>query len=529
MGSPAAVGAGRRAYDERMFLVVIGILSIILAFPRPPYLLLRDPGAILALTALATLLPPLAAWLASRRCLRALERHIEDPEIGQRLLSSGLGWTQGLLGVGHAAILLTTDLLRMCDRAPWLGKLLVAPGLLAVTPFLLSLTLVWIASYPADRAIRQIALEASLLRGAPTRPVWSLSDYLVYNLRSQVLFIFAPMFLILAARDLIEMYEKPLARFSRSVLMPPTPAGANPALAYDFLPDLLLGASAGVIALLAPLFLRYVWVTRPLPQGPLRDRLLHLCLQLRMRCREILVWQSGGMIVNAAVMGVFSPLRFVLITDAMLEQMDDTRIEAVFGHEAGHVKRKHLWYFLLFAFISGCAVMVLSALRPMFSASEYQLVTGIFATGLILKWTLLFGWISRRFERQADLYGVRTLALANLPCHLPCKLHRQGGGPAPAGDPLCQSAAHIFAATLHDVAHLNGIPPEARSWRHGSIAKRSRTVVQMAQDPLATARFERMVGVIQGLILLGALAAAAVTVWQVELWRPLLRLIELLK
>lgn len=515
------------AYDERMFLVVIGILSIILAFPRPPFLLLRDPAITLTLTAAATVVPPVVAWLSSRRCLRQIERHIDDPEIGQRSLSRGMLVTQGFLGVGHAAILLLTDFLRLCNNAPVLGHWLVMPGLLASTPFLISLLLVWIAAYPSDRAIRQIALEAGLLRGAPTRPVWSLGAYVMYNLRHQVLFILAPMMFILGARDLIEMYAKPLERFSRAVLLPPDAGGRNAAHVYDFLPDLLLGTSAGIVALLAPLLLRYVWVTQPLPAGPLRDRLMFLCKRLRMRCREILVWQSGGMIVNAAVMGVFAPLRYVLITDAMLEQMDDTRIEAVFGHEAGHIKRRHLWSFLLFAFISGCTIMVLSASRPAFSANGYQIASGVVAAALLVKWTIIFGWVSRRFERQADLYGVRTLALANVPCHLPCKLHQPGETPV-RGDPLCHSAAHIFAATLYEVATLNGIPPEARSWRHGSIAKRSSAVVRMALDPLATARFERLVNVVQFAILVCALLAAGITVWQVELWRSASRLIAYL-
>jgi STE24 endopeptidase len=323
-----------------------------------------------------------------------------------------------------------------------------------------------------------------------------------------VLFILIPMLLILAARDVITLYEQPL----REVV------------AYDFLPDVLLGLSAGIVALITPAILRRVWVTQPLPEGPLRDRLLHLCRKLRMRCREILLWHSGGMIVNAAVMGVIAPLRYVLITDAMLEQMEDRRIEAVFGHEAGHVKRHHIAFFLLFAFITGCVVTVLGHHSRELDRTTYEIVLTIAGVTLLLKWGVLFGWLSRHFERQADIYGVRTLAASGVPCQAPCALHwpmANEGNPVAGrevGDPLCQTAAHIFGETLNEVAALNGISPEARSWRHGSISSRSRIVVKLAQDPIATARFERVVSRIKLVILVTALLSGAWAAWDLRLW-----------
>ena len=78
------------------------------------------------------------------------------------------------------------------------------------------------------------------------------------------------------------------------------------------------------------------------------------------------------MIVNAAVMGIVAPLRYVLITDAMIEQMDDTKIEAVFGHEAGHVKHHHIPCFLLFALTSGCIVTLFSVYTRGMPRSDYQ-------------------------------------------------------------------------------------------------------------------------------------------------------------
>ena len=147
----------------------------------------------------------------------------------------------------------------------------------------------------------------------------------------------------------------------------------------------------------------------------------------------------------------------------------------------------------------------------------------ITAAALAVKWGVLFGFISRCFERQADIYGVRTLAASGLPCNLACRLHTpeqtpNPGTSQPPGDPLCQAAAHVFGETLNDVAALNGIPTESRSWRHGSISSRSRTVVSLAQDPQATARFERRVYWVKLAIFLAALASGLWAAWDLKLW-----------
>ena len=64
---------------------------------------------------------------------------------------------------------------------------------------------------------------------------------------------------------------------------------------------------------------------------------------------DLLVWRSDGMMINAAVMGLLAPVRYVLLSDGLLATMNVSQIEAVFGHEAGHVRHRHIQHFLLFA------------------------------------------------------------------------------------------------------------------------------------------------------------------------------------
>jgi STE24 endopeptidase len=316
--------------------------------------------------------------------------------------------------------------------------------------------------------------------------------------------------------------------------------------------DPLLGAAAAIVAVVTPVILRYVWVTRPLAAGALRDRLERLTQKLRIRCRDILVWETDGMVVNAAVVGVVPPLRYVLLSDALLERMDEARIEAVFGHESGHVKRHHITYILLFSLISGCLLTVFSQRTHGLNPTLFQWLIAAAGVLLLLKWGLLFTWISWQFERQADIFGARALTLSGLPCDAPCQVHRPESistgadtvngvecaglhtppalamnmlpdvriraRPSSAADPICFTAASVFADTLHDVAKLNGVSPDAGSWRHPSISARSRSLQKLALDPAAAARFERRVTLIKVSILLAAALSALWAVYELRLW-----------
>ncbi|MFN0134627.1 MAG: M48 family metallopeptidase [Phycisphaerae bacterium] len=490
-----------------MDFVTIAVLSLVLAFNEAPYRWLRDPAFVIAAVAVATLLPALCAWVLNRAALSKLEHHVEDPGIGQSFFGTWYGRLQSLISALHAALLGLTDWLRLCNQLPVIGEWPGLPGMIASLPLILSIILIWIVTYPSDRALRQIALEINLHRGRPVHPVWSLPQFVMYSLRHQVLFIVIPMACILVVRDLITRNDDWLRAF----------------VGHRQAPDLALGAAAAVIAIIAPVMLRYVWVTQPLPESPLRRRLLDMCAKLKLKCREILVWRSGGMIVNAAVVGVVPPLRYVMITDGMLEQMDDTKIEAVFGHETGHIKRHHILYFLLYAFITGCMLTIVGNWTRSVDRRTFEWVVAGLGVLMVCKWWLLFGWISRHFERQADLFGVRTLALAGIPCDRECAMHRDGIDAQSIGtgprDRVCQTAAHVFSDTLNEVAVLNGIPPEVHTWRHGSISGRSRHVQMLASDPAAAERFENKVERIKLAILLTAIFMAVWAVVELKLWK----------
>jgi hypothetical protein len=120
-------------------------------------------------------------------------------------------------------------------------------------------------------------------------------------------------------------------------------------------------------------------------------------------------------------------------------------------------------------------------------------------------WGVGFGWLSRKFERQADAFAARCAAPQGHECNRPCSVHLAGSSPAQGDDRVCSSGAAVFASALDRVATLNGIPRDEPSWRHSSIASRIRFLTSLAADPARAGRFERRLRHVK----VGMLATAA--------------------
>lgn len=382
-----------------------------------------------------------------------------------------------------------------------------------LAPFFTAILVSWTMLYPADRAIRRVLFEHQLRAGILPRQVWRLHSYLSFMFRQHVLIMAAPMIPIVIANDYVEANAVRIQAFTR----------------VKWGDQAVLVAIAGLVFLVAPVMLRYIWHTRVLPPGELRTRLEALCARTRLTYRRILVWESDGMVVNAAVMGLFAPVRYILLSDGLLELMDDRKIEAVFGHEAGHVKHRHIQYYMLFAIVSmfivgGLMELVMRSAHqwPQYFPRHAVLVDYLRVASMILViavWGLGFGAVSRRFEWQADLFGARSVTPEPAGCERPCLLHGTAAVSAPVeGRPVCATAATLFADALHRIADLNGIPIDARSWRHSSIANRKRLLHEHAYNPPAADRLERSVLIIKGVLIIGTLIGLAVATWLYGPW-----------
>ena len=395
--------------------------------------------------------------------------------VGQCWLIVGLG---GLIYMGYGRWVM--EALHLA-RVPLLGQLLV------LVPFFVAVVLVWVVGYPLYRATRRrIALQEAA-EGEPVSTGWSLGQYIAYNLRHHVLFIAVPVALIVLLTDSVTLYVAP--RLDESI-REPVKLG------------LMVAAAAGVF-LFAPLLIVRIWRTEPLGDGPLKQDLERTCRQMGFRYRRLLVWKSGGMIANAGVMGLIAPLRYVLLSDALLERMSPRHVHAIFAHEAGHIVSKHILHAAMFAVAS---VLLCGAVGQTlaFEIGWSELATeGLVLAILAATWAFAFGWMSRRFERQSDV--IAAWAASKEGAQQPC-------------DVVTPEGAAVFVEALQRVGELNGIPPTQRNWRHGSIAHRVDYVLHLAGVGGSRRPIDRTVRRIKLALWLSLAAGVAVTVYQTVLY-----------
>jgi STE24 endopeptidase len=223
--------------------------------------------------------------------------------------------------------------------------------------------------------------------------------------------------------------------------------------------------------------------------------------------------------------------RYVLLTDALIESLTPLECAAVFGHEIGHIAHRHLLYFGFFFMGSlgilsilgelvaqvGSRVDHLAWLTPWTPAIFSEIVQSALLLGFLgLYFWLVFGQISRRFERQADVFGSKVVScdLAECPPHV--DLDHDLAAPPPRGKKpsLCPVGIRIFADALANVARGNGLDPEGRSWRHGSIARRIGFLEQLELHPDREWQFQRGVTRLRiglGLVLVAAIVISVLT------------------
>lgn len=437
-------------------------------------------------------------------------------------------------GIG-AFVLGWGDLIHDLARRFW--SPLQLPGvLLGTLPAFAAWMGLWWSQFPADRSLREHNLLDELEAGLPVHAPPSFASYFASNLRLQLLFTAVPVLSIIALRDIITT----AVRFYRG-----PSADASPSVEF-----VTMLVSTGLVFVFAPELLRRVLQTQPLPDSPLRRRLEALCQRVGMRYRDILLWRTQNNMGNAAVMGIAPPVRYILLSDLLLERMDDAQIEAVFAHEVGHVVHRHMAWYVVVILIFTLGLSSIDQFMP----HQLPAISGVpqavmdAATGVAVFATFLFyfGFLSRRFERQADVYAARiieTHALENSGLRIQ-GLERMSRHPSFPASPTANPAsflppshvgeygATVFASALHRVAMMNNIPvgPRRRprrgllrrlshaadgvvdslhNWLHGSIYHRMEYLRGLSADPAATGRFDRFMTFLYGSLLFALFACVA--------------------
>jgi len=259
---------------------------------------------------------------------------------------------------------------------------------------------------------------------------------------------------------------------------------------------LALGGLSLLMVFLPPL-LRLILAARPLEKGPLRDRLEQTCTRVGFRAAEFLVVPTGtSLMANAFVVGLSSRWRYVFFTKTILTGMSPEELECVLLHEVTHAQKRHVAFYL----VAALAFSLVSGLgHEALVDAGVPILVGAMVIWLSLYWGVGFGYVSRRFETEADLVAARIAPPAD------------GGLPPYA-------AARRMAAALDRVAWLNHVPVWAPSWRHFTIEKRIDILLRAEQDPTVGLRFERICDRLRrgaaGFLVAGLLCGAALFVIQ---------------
>ncbi|HLP83829.1 MAG TPA: M48 family metalloprotease [Phycisphaerales bacterium] len=345
------------------------------------------------------------------------------------------------------------------------GSSILLDELLIASPVLLTLIFTWWSMAPIERLMQEAQLirkldEGGVITHLPTRwqSVWQ-------HVRFSMLLVLVPLSLMIAWHDLLRLAP---------VWLPSQRAWIT--TYYEWLS---WGGVAGML-LLAPWLMKALWDTVPLEASELRERIMHVCRTHRVRVTGPLVWRTYGSMVNGAILGMFWPFRYLLLTDALLERMQPSHLEAIVAHEVAHVRYRHMiWLGVVVAssaVASGWLLELLAAQLPVTHSLLSPIVASVIAFASAIA---AFIFASQRFEWQADAFSATHLAKEQ--------------GAATVSD----TAVTTVASTLGEVAYANGMSIDRISIRHGSIATRQRKVRALAGLPLDRLPIDRTVRVIK--------------------------------
>jgi prepilin signal peptidase PulO-like enzyme (type II secretory pathway) len=181
-----------------------------------------------------------------------------------------------------------------------------------------------------------------------------------------------------------------------------------------------------------------------------------------MAYANILYWPIfGGRMITAGVMGLIKKFRYILVTPSLLKLLEPEEVDAVIAHEIGHIKKKHLMFYLVFfvgymllSYVTfDIMIFAIIYTKPVFwfisqtGFSQTTVVSTISSLVIIciflIYFRFIFGFFMRNFERQADTY---VYALFD--------------------------TARPLISTLEKIAATSGQSADKPNWHHFSIRQR---------------------------------------------------------
>jgi Zn-dependent protease with chaperone function len=474
-------------------------------------------GTRLGLTAGLTSVGIVAAAVLGFATLRSVRRSPGNRAAAIRRYAS-VRWALFFVNVGLAILSIAVvgwgQVVEGAFRVEWRGEGVLAPfaELLVPAPYLCVVAANWFLYWPVERALSRTS-------GKPGgEEFWSLPGFVLFNARQFALMVMLPVVLF---------------------------AGMNTAMRFapewidDGVSQLVSIGAMVAFFVLVPRFVKPLLGLKSLPAGPHRDQLEAIERRWNFRRTDLLLWPTRGGPANAMILGVVPQARYVIFTDTLLESLTPPELEAVFGHEIGHARHGHLAYYALFLLMSAMALGGLAAV-----AHEWAVGYGLperipEGANILLKLGpflmmgtylfIVFGWLSRVCERQADIAGARTGSCRDPHCSghdsdlpPPSPGGRGVGGEGVYPTVPCETGLRAMVMALEAVTGMNGTDAAGRrsvsarwlawfrSWQHGPPHARIEYLQSLMIHPERAADHERYAYRVRwGLALALAAAVAA--------------------
>ena len=169
---------------------------------------------------------------------------------------------------------------------------------------------------------------------------------------------------------------------------------------------------------IAPLFNKFV----PLEEGSLREKLDALLSREGFSLKKVFVVDESKRSNHSnAYCSGFGKNKRIVLYDSLIKTLDEDEIVAVFAHELGHAKKKHIAKRLITSFAILFLALYLASLLIgnemmylSFGFDSTNPVVGLFLLSLVFgSYPGFLSWIgnyfSRRDEREADMFAKKKL------------------------------------------------------------------------------------------------------------------------
>ena len=166
------------------------------------------------------------------------------------------------------------------------------------------------------------------------------------------------------------------------------------------------------------------------------------------RVPRVLLWPTGCRMANAAVIGLFGFGRKLLLTDALLQKLDDRELSMVVLHEVAHCVRHHSWIRMMPTLI---VVLLLFGSMSYLSGFWLSLSCGCLFLLFIASLIGVCWWT----EFDADRFAIDTAARARWNAQ---------------GDQLRRDHAAELCSALRKIYGERNL--KRRSWMHPSCEQR---------------------------------------------------------